>query len=120
MAKTLTVLMAVLVGGLIDLGSYRLMGYPPSSRLSPPLRVLYRLLMTTVMWIGVPVGEYYACSSRASASAGFLAAFLFFIAGFMLVAFFGQRGEYLRGLRKLDGEALMARRSWHRRSAIVR
>jgi len=29
MAKTLTVLMAVLVGGLIDLGSYRLMGYPP-------------------------------------------------------------------------------------------
>jgi hypothetical protein len=102
MEKTLTVLVAVLVGGLIDLGSYRFMGYLPSSRLSRPLGVLYRLLMMTVIWIGVPVGEYYACSSRASASTGYLAAFLFFTAGFMLVAFFGQRGEYLRGLRKLD------------------
>ena len=88
MAKTLAVLMAVLVGGLIDLGSYRLMGYPPSSRLSPPLRVLYRLLMMTVIWIGVPVGEYYACSSRElRPRPGSLAAFLFFIAGFALVAF---------------------------------
>ena len=104
MAKTLTILMAVLVGGLIDLGSYRFMGSQASSRLSPPLRVLYRLLMITVIWIGVPVGEYYACSSRASASAGYVAAFLFFIAGFILVAFFGQRGEHLRGLRKLDEE----------------
>jgi hypothetical protein len=104
MAKTLTVLMAVLVGGLIDLGSYRFMGYLPSSRLSRPQLVLCRLLMIAVIWIGVPLGEYYACSSRGSASAGYLAAFLFFIAGFMLVAFFGERGQYLHGLRRLDKE----------------
>ena len=66
------------------------MGYLPSSRLGRPLLVLCRLFMISVIWIGVPVGEYYACSSRASASAGYLAAFLFFIAGFMLVAFFGE------------------------------
>jgi hypothetical protein len=104
MAKTLTVLMAVLVGGLIDLGSYRFMSYLQSNRLSRPLVVLCRLLMIAVIWIGVPVGEYYACSSRASVSAGYLAAFLFFIAGFMLVAFFGERRQYLHGLRKLDKE----------------
>jgi hypothetical protein len=104
MEKTLTVLVAVLVGGLIDLGSYRFMVYLPPSRLSRPLRVLYGLIIIPLIWIGVPVGEYYACSSRASASAGYLAAFSFFIAGIILFGIFGQRAEYLRGLRKLDEE----------------
>jgi hypothetical protein len=90
--------------GLIDLGIYRLLVYLPPSSLSRPLRVLYGLPMLAALWIGVPVGEYYACSSRASDSTGYLAAFSFFIAGFIVVVIFGQRDEYRRGLRKLDEE----------------
>ncbi len=104
MAKTVTVVLAILAGGVIDLGVYRFSAYVPTTRLNRPLRLLYSLLMLAVFLIGVPVGEYYACSSRGSASAGYLAATVFFIAGFMLVSIFGERGRYLRGLKKLDQE----------------
>lgn len=105
MAHTLTVVLAVVVGGLIDLGGYRLMVYSRrrairSSRLR---RITLRLAMLLALWIGVPVAEYYACSP-AAASDGYLAAVVFFIAGFILTGIFGNRNEYLSGLRKLELE----------------
>ncbi len=111
MPKTLTVIAAILVGGLIDLGDYWLMAHLASGRLNRPLRVLCGLLMIAVIWVVVPVGEYYASSSLASASAGYLAACLLFVAGFVMVSFFGERGRYLRDLRKLDGTGQRAANS---------
>lgn len=105
MAHALTVVAALVVGALVDLGAYRLMVYSRrqpirSSRLR---RVTLRLAILLVLWIGVPVGEYNACS-RAAATDRYLAAFLFFIAGFILVGVFGDRNKYLSGLRKLEQE----------------
>lgn len=101
MAKTFTVLAAAVVGGLIDLGSYRLMVYLPSRRLNRWLRVACGLPLIAMTWIGVPVGEYQGLY-RTSTAAGAAAAVMFFLAGFLLIGFYGQRGQYLREMRKLD------------------
>lgn len=101
MAETFTVLVAIVVGGLIDLGSYRLMALLPSSRLNRPLRVVCVLLLIAVIWIGVPVAAYQSLY-RDSIAVGSGAALVFFLAGFLLVLFFGERGQHLRGMRELD------------------
>lgn len=105
MAHTLIVVVAVVAGALVDLGGYRLMVYSrrPAIRSSPLRRVTLRLPILLVLWIGVPAGEYYACS-RAAASDGYFAATMFFIAGFILIGIFGNRNKYLSGLRKLEQE----------------
>ncbi len=103
MAEAFTVLVVILAGGVLDLGAYRFVAYLSSSRLGRPLRLLCGLLAIAVIWVVVPLGGYYACSSRGS-SAGYLAAVVLFVAGFMLVTFFGERGEYSRGLRRLGAE----------------
>jgi hypothetical protein len=102
MEKTFVVVAAILVGGLIDLGAYRLILGLSSSRLNRPLRAVCGLLIIAAMWVAVPAGAYLVCLSRASGSGGSLAAVLLFIAGFFLVVVFGERGRYLRDLRKLD------------------
>ena len=104
MATSLTVLLSVLAGGIVDLGVYWLMVRSRSFRWSALLRVPCRLLMLATIWIMVPVGEYYACSSRGTASHGPLAAFLFFIAGFLLAGVFAMRNKHLGDLRKLEGK----------------
>lgn len=104
MAKAFTVLVVILVGGVIDLGVYRFVAYLSASGLGRRLRLLCGLLAIAVIWVVVPLGGYYACSSRGSASAGYLAAVVLFVAGFMLVTVFGERGEYSRGLRRLGAE----------------
>lgn len=103
MLNAATVVLAVLAGALIDLGIYRLMVYSrrPSIRDSRPRRITWRLLGLIGMWIIVPLGEYYACST-ASQSAGFMSASTFFLAGFVLLSAFGNRNQFLRDLRKLD------------------
>jgi hypothetical protein len=104
MAETLWAFVAIVAGVLVDLGIYRLSLYLIPKRLSQPLRVVCALLMVGALWVGVPVGGYYVCSSQSSASAGYLAAVLLFVAGFMLVSVFGDRGRYLRDLKRLEEE----------------
>jgi hypothetical protein len=105
MAHILTIVLAVIAGALIDLGSYRLAVYTrrPAIRASRLRRITLRSVLLLVIWIGVPVGEYYACS-RAAASAGYGAAFFFFVGGFILTGIFGDRNVYLDGLQKLEQE----------------
>jgi hypothetical protein len=54
-------------------------------------------------WLAVPAGEYSACA-QVAASDGYLAAALFFVAGLIVTGIFGNRNEYLKGLRKLKEE----------------
>jgi hypothetical protein len=103
--NTVTIVLAVLVGALIDLGIYRLMVYSrrPSIRDSRSRRITWRLLGLMGLWVIVPLGEYFACST-ASASAGFTSATAFFVAGFVLISAFGNRNQFLHDLRKLDAK----------------
>jgi hypothetical protein len=105
MAHALTLVLAVVIGGLIDVGGYRLLVYSlrQAIRTSRLRRITLRMAVLLTLWIAVPAGEYSACS-RTAASDGYLAAVLFFVAGFIVTGIFGNRNEYLKGLRKLEKE----------------
>ena len=105
MPGTVTVAIAVLAGGLIDVGIYRLMVYSRRRAIQSVglRRVTLRLVLLLALWIVVPFGEYYACS-RSSSSAGYLFGWLFVFVGFVLGGVFGNRNAYLSDLRKLDDE----------------